>query len=135
MVLSLVASRLASDLIIGGPSLGVGTAINTSAMALNTTAATADKTRSAVKAVKMAATVPAKGVMLAASAGTAVLRKITGSGNSAGNKPGTTVASAVSGTTATQAGGSPTASNTASRVPGSNTPGKSGPTNTGGTPT
>src|SRR6202167_5413525 len=77
MVLSLVASRLASDLIIGGPTLGVGTAINTSAMALNTTAATADKTRSAVKAVKMAATVPAKGVMLAASAGTAVLRQIT----------------------------------------------------------
>jgi type IV secretion system protein TrbL len=135
MVLSLVASRLASDLIIGGPSLGVGTAINTSAMALNTTAATADKTRSAVKAVKMAATVPAKGVMLAASAGTAVLRKITGSGNSAGNKTGTTVASAVPGPTATQAGGSQTASNTASRVPGSNTPGKSGPTNTGGTPT
>jgi hypothetical protein len=97
--------------------------------------ATADKTRSAVKAVKMAATVPAKGVMLAASAGTAVLRKITGSGNSAGNKPGTTVASAVPGTTATQAGGSATASNTASRVPGSTTPGKSGPTNTGGTPT
>src|SRR6202167_3258230 len=77
MALSLVASRLATDLIIGGPTLGVGTAINTSAMALNTTAATADKTRSAVKAVKMAATVPAKGVMLAASAGTAVLRQIT----------------------------------------------------------
>jgi hypothetical protein len=74
-------------------------------------------------------------VMLAASAGTAVLRKITGSGNSASNKPGTTVASAVPGATAIQTGGSPTASNTASRVPGSKTPGKSGPTNTGGTPT
>jgi type IV secretion system protein TrbL len=134
MVLSLVASRLASDLIIGGPSLGVGTAINTSAMAINTTAATAEKARSAVKAVKMAATVPAKGIMLAGSAGTAAVRKITGGGKSAGNKP--SAASAASGTTSPQTGGSAAASNTASRVPGASSPkGTSGPTNTGGTPT
>ena len=44
MVLSLVASRLATDMIIGGPSLGVGTAINTTAVAVNTTAAAADST-------------------------------------------------------------------------------------------
>ncbi len=134
MVLSLVASRLASDLIIGGPSLGVGTAINTSAMALNTTAATAEKARSAVKAVKMAATVPAKGIMLAGSAGTAAVRKITGSGKSAGNKP--TAASAATGTTSAQTGGNATAFNTASRVPGSSSPkGTGGSTKSGGTPT
>lgn len=137
MVLSLVASRLATDMIIGGPSLGVGTALNTSAVAFNTTAAAADKSRSAVKAVKMAATVPTKGAMLVASAGTAVVRKITGSGGKAGNKTGTAGASAVPGSTATQPGGGVAATNTASRVPGSTTPsiGTSGPTNKGGTPT
>jgi type IV secretion system protein TrbL len=137
MVLSLVASRLATDMIIGGPSLGVGTALNTTAVAVNTTAAAADKSRAAVKAVKMAATVPTKGAMLVASAGTAVVRKITGSGGKAGNKTGTTVASAVSGSTATQAGGGTAPANAAGRVPGPNSPssGTGGPTNKGGTPT
>jgi type IV secretion system protein TrbL len=135
MALSLVASRLATDMIIGGPSLGVGTAINTTAAAINTTTA-AGRSRAAVMAVKMAAAVPTKGVMLAASVGTAAVRKITGNGGSAGNKTGATAASVVSGSTAAQAGSTSTAANTASRVPGSSSPkGTSGPTNTGGTPT
>jgi type IV secretion system protein TrbL len=135
MALSLVASRLATDMIIGGPSLGVGTAINTTAAAINTTTA-AGRSRAAVMAVKMAAAVPTKGAMLVASAGTAVVRKITGGSGSAGNKTGATAASVVSGSTAAQAGSSTTAANTASRVPGSSSPkGTSGPTNTGGTPT
>ena len=134
MALSLVASRLATDMIIGGPSLGVGTAINTTAAAINTTTA-AGRSRAAVMAVKMAAAVPTKGAMLVASAGTAVVRKISGGSGSAGNKTGATAASVVSGSTASQAG-STTAANTASRVPGSSSPkGTSGPTNTGGTPT
>jgi type IV secretion system protein TrbL len=135
MALSLVASRLATDMIIGGPSLGVGTAINTTAAAINTTTA-AGRSRAAVMAVKMAAAVPTKGAMLVASAGTAVVRKITGGSGSTGNKTGATAASVVSGSTAAQAGSSTTAANTASRVPGSSSPkGTSGPTNTGGTPT
>jgi len=135
MALSLVASRLATDMIIGGPSLGVGTAINTTAAAINTTTA-AGRSRAAVMAVKMAAAVPTKGAMLVASAGTTVVRKITGNSGSVGNKTGATAASVVSGSTATQAGSTTTAANTASRVPGSSSPkGTSGPTNTGGTPT
>jgi type IV secretion system protein TrbL len=135
MALSLVASRLATDMIIGGPSLGVGTAINTTAAAINTTTA-AGRSRAAVMAVKMAAAVPTKGVMLAATVGTAAVRKITGNGGSAGNKTGATAASVVSGSTAAQAGSTTTAANTAGRVPGSSSPkGTSGPTNTGGTPT
>ena len=134
MALSLVASRLATDMIIGGPSLGFGTAINTTAAAINTTTA-AGRSRAAVMAVKMAAAVPTKGAMLVASAGTAVVRKIAGNSGSAGSKTGATAASVVSGSTAAQAG-STTAANTASRVPGSSSPkGTSGPTNTGGTPT
>jgi type IV secretion system protein TrbL len=135
MALSLVASRLATDMIIGGPSLGVGTAINTTAAAINTTTA-AGRSRAAVMAVKMAAAVPTKGAMLVASAGTAVVRKITGGSGSAGNKTGATAASVVSGSTAAPAGSTTTAANTASRVPGSSSPkGTSGPTNTGGAPT
>jgi type IV secretion system protein TrbL len=135
MALSLVASRLATDMIIGGPSLGVGTAINTTAAAINTTTA-AGRSRAAVMAVKMAATVPTKGAMLVASAGTAVVRKITGNSGGAGNKTGATAASAVSGSAVAQAGNSAMATNTASRVPRSTSPkGTSGPTNTGGTPT
>jgi type IV secretion system protein TrbL len=135
MALSLVASRLATDMIIGGPSLGVGTAINTTAAAINTTTA-AGRSRAAVMAVKMAAAVPTKGAMLVASAGTAVVRKITGGSGGASNKTGATAASVASGSTAAQAGSSTTAANTASRVPGSSSPkGTSGPTSTGGTPT
>ena len=117
--------------------IGVGTALNTTAVAVNTTTAAADKSRAAVKAVKMAATVPTKGAMLVASAGTAVVRKITGNGGKVGNKTGTTVASAVSGSTSTQAGGGTAPANAAARVPGSNSPssGTGGPTNKGGTPT
>jgi type IV secretion system protein TrbL len=136
MVLSLVASRLATDMIIGGPSLGVGGALNTTAVAYNTTVA-AGRSRASVMAVRMAAAVPTKGAMLIASAGTAVVRRIGGSSGSSGNNTGATVASAVPGSTATQAGGGTTAANTAGRVPGSSarSSGTSGPTNTGGTPT
>ncbi|MGD0461662.1 MAG: P-type conjugative transfer protein TrbL [Tepidisphaeraceae bacterium] len=136
MVLSLVASRLATDMIIGGPSLGVGSALNTTAVAYNTTVA-AGRSRASVMAVKMAAVVPTKGTTLIASAGTAVVRRISGSSGSAGNNTGATVASAVPGSIATQAGSGTTAANAAGRVPGSTTPssGTSGPTNTGGTPT
>jgi type IV secretion system protein TrbL len=135
MVLSLVASRLATDMIIGGPSLGVSTALNTTAVALNTAAA-AGRSKATIMAVKMAAAVPTKGAVLIASAGTAIVRKISGS-DKAGNKTGTTVASAVSGPTATQSGSGTAAANSAGRVPGSNTPpsGMGGPTNKGGTPT
>jgi len=133
MVLSLVASRLATDMIIGGPSLGVGTAINTTAVAYNTTAAAA-RSKASIMVVKMAAAVPTKGANLITSAGTAVFRKITGS--SAANKGGTTVVSAVPGSTATQAGGGATAVNAASRVPGSRPPTTgTDPTKPGATPT
>lgn len=85
MVLSLVASRLATDLIIGGPSLGVGTAINTTAVAYNTSVSAATS-RPAVIAVKSAAALPVKGVALAGWAGGAVYqgtRRAFGSGGSA----------------------------------------------------
>src|SRR6185503_18472870 len=81
MVLSLVASRLATDMIIGGPSLGVGTAINTTAAAA--------RSKAAVTAVKMAAAVPTKGATLITSAGSAMIRKVSGSGAKSAAKTGT----------------------------------------------
>ena len=127
MVFSLVASRLATDLIIGGPSLGVGTAINTTAVAYNTTIGAA-RSRAAMTAVKMAAAVPTKGATLITSAGTAVIRKIGGVGKSAAAAGTSAVASSAPASGASK-GGPSTASNSASRVPGPASP----PTGTGGT--
>jgi type IV secretion system protein TrbL len=73
MVLSLVASRLASDLIIGGPSLGLGTAAAAVALTYNTTAGVL-ASRPAVLATKAAAAIPMKGATLAWQAGGAALR-------------------------------------------------------------
>ena len=127
MVLSLVASRLATDMIIGGPSLGVGTAINTTAVAYNTAA----RSKAAVTAVKMAAAVPTIGATLVASAGSPVIRKISGTGAKSTAAAGTAaVASTVPASVVTKGVGASTASNTASRVPGSTNP----PTSTAGTP-
>ncbi len=129
MVLSLVASRLASDLIIGGPSLGVGTGISTTASAVNATTsaatATGEKSVAALKAVKSAAAVPVKGVTFAVSAGTSALRKMAG-GISVNQGAGSTVA-----------GNATTAAKSASGVPASSAVarGPSGPTKNGGTPT
>jgi type IV secretion system protein TrbL len=130
MAMSLVASRLATDMITGGPTLGVGTAINTASMAINTTTAVG-KSRPAVMAVKMAAAVPTKGLSLATTVGSAAMRRITGGNKSAGAKVATAVASTAAASSTTSA------SNAAGRVPGSTTPpsGASGPNNTGGTPT
>jgi len=87
MVLSMVASRLATDLIIGGPSLGVGTAINTTAVAYNTSVNTATS-RPAVIAVKSAANAVTTGVTAANWAGSAVYqgaRRVFGGGSAAVN--------------------------------------------------
>jgi type IV secretion system protein TrbL len=116
MVLSLVASRLASDLIIGGPSLGVGTAVNTVGNVYSTTANTI-ASRPAVLATKAAAAISTKGAAVVSSAGKAVYggvrRAVSGGGASAvssppsanpasSNKPAstaTTVAASVAGST------------------------------------
>jgi type IV secretion system protein TrbL len=123
MVLSLVASRLAADLIIGGPSLGVGTAINTTAVAYNSTVG-AGTSRPALMAVKAAAAVPTKGATLIAQAGSAVIQKIRGSGSAAAKSA---VASA---TPASSAGASKNTTNSASQL--SKTTGASSKSATGG---
>lgn len=82
MVLSLVASRLASDLIIGGPSLGVGTAVNTSAVVYNT-AASGATSKPALMAVKAAAAVSTGGASLVAKAGSAAMNRIRGTESAA----------------------------------------------------
>jgi type IV secretion system protein TrbL len=128
MVLSLVASRLATDMIIGGPSLGVGTALNTTAVAYNTTVGAASS-RPALAAVRAAAAIPIKGATLIAQVGSAAARTIRGVGST-----GTVaVASAVPSSTATRSVGT-VAANSASRVPGpSNSPsGKGGSSGAGG---
>ena len=133
MVLSLVASRLAVDMIIGGPSLGVGTAINTTAVAYNTSAA-AMRSPPTLTAVRMAAAVPTKGASLITSAGAAVIRRVGGGGTATAARAGTAaVASAVPASPATQ-GGSPAALNSASRLPGPTNPPTAAGTgsNTGG---
>jgi type IV secretion system protein TrbL len=129
MVLSLVASRLATDMIIGGPSLGVGTALNTTAVAYNTTVGAAGS-RPALAAVRAAATVPMKGATLIAQVGSAAARTIRGVG-SAGT---VAVASTVPSSTATGSVGT-VAANSASRVPGPANPpsGKGGSSDGGGT--
>jgi type IV secretion system protein TrbL len=128
MVLSLVASRLATDMIIGGPSLGVGTALNTTAVAYNTTVGAASS-RPALAAVRAAAAVPMKGATLIAQVGSAAARTIRGVG-SAGT---VAVASAVPSSSATRSVGA-VAANSASRVPGPSNPpiGNGGSSGAGG---
>ena len=135
MVLSMVASRLATDLIIGGPTLGVGSAVNTMAVAYNTAYGAAGS-RPALAAVKAAATVPTKGAAMVASAGSAVYRTVRGGGaaasgaaqgasgsSGAGTSPGSSASSPASAT--------PTA-NAASKVPGGAAGGKGSSSNSGG---
>jgi type IV secretion system protein TrbL len=116
MVISLVASRLASDLIIGGPSLGVGTAINTITVAYNTTAGGATS-RPALIAVKAAAAVPTKGATLVAGAGSAVIQKIRGGGSTAAKS---TVASAARTSAASTKSTGKSAATSAGQLPGPN---------------
>lgn len=133
MVFSLVASRLAMDLIIGGPSLGVGTAINTTAVALNTTAGAAGS-RPAMMAVQAAAAVPTKGATLIASAGSAVISKIRG-GAGAATKRAAVASTVTASTVASTKSTGTSAANAASRVPGpTNAPGATGGSSTIGGP-
>ena len=90
MVLSLVASRLATDMIIGGPTLGVGSAVNSMAVAYNVSSATVT-VRPAVLAAKAAAALPVQaaslavaGVKLLASSERTIVRQAGGAGASAG---------------------------------------------------
>jgi type IV secretion system protein TrbL len=119
MVLSLIASRLATDMIIGGPTLGVGTAMNQMAVAYNSSLNTITA-RPAVIAVRAAAVVPTKG---AAAIGWA--SKVAYSGARrllvVGASP------AASGATAASSNPSSTTTVIASRVPGSKaSPGSKG---------
>ena len=107
MVFSLVASRLATDLIIGGPSLGVGTGINTTAVAYNTSVAAATGTaRSTITAVKYAAAIPTQGASLVYSVGTAAARGVarTISGSAGAVASATPPASGANGSTAAPGG-------------------------------
>jgi type IV secretion system protein TrbL len=114
MVLSMVASRLATDMIIGGPSLGVGTAINTTAVAYNTSL-NAATSRPAVIAVKSAANAVTKGATVASWAGGIAYRGLRRTFG------GDSIASASS-----------TATDAASRVPGPNSPGGTSGSSGGG---
>jgi type IV secretion system protein TrbL len=108
MVFSLVASRLATDLIIGGPSLGVGTGINTTAVAYNTSVAAATGTaRSTITAVKYAAAIPTQGASLVYSVGSAAVRGVvrTVSGTAGAVASATPPASGAGGSTAAPGGG------------------------------
>jgi type IV secretion system protein TrbL len=131
MVLSLVASRLATDLIIGGPTLGVGSALNTMAVTYQT-AYGAASSRPALTAVRAAATVPSKGAAMLAGAGGALIRSVrggagggSGGGGGAGSMAPTASAAAASALPA--ASGSATAlkpaAKAAAKVPG---PGSAG---------
>lgn len=127
MVLSLVASRLATDLITGGPTLGVGTAAKTVGATYNTTVGAATS-RPAVLAVKAASTVATKGAAAVGWAGMATYRSVRkglGIGASTASSASTTGSS-------TKQSSSSTATNVASRLPGSSTPPSSGTSNTGG---
>jgi type IV secretion system protein TrbL len=118
MVFALVASRLATDLIIGGPSLGVGTAVNTATVAYNTSVRAAGDLRPAVTAVKAAAALPVQGASLIYSAGSAVARGVARNFSSGA----ATVASAA-------------ATNASSIASTNSTGGTKGPSSTGGTTT
>lgn len=120
MVLSLVASRLATDMIIGGPSLGAGTAINTTAVAYNTVAGAA-RSQAAVTAVKMAAAMPTRSAALIASAGTTIVRKVSGAAASKASA-GTVAASSVPVSNLSKAGGSTASTNIAAQMPAPNRP-------------
>jgi type IV secretion system protein TrbL len=101
MVLSLVASRLATDLVIGGPSLGVGMAVNQMAVAHNmTTGAVGYTAKSAIRAAKAAATIPISGPALSVTAGTIATTQaasaLAGAGTSAANAAVSTLSSNVS---------------------------------------
>ena len=74
-VLSLTASRLATDLVSGGPSLGVGSAAATVANAYRATAGSL-AARPAVMAVKAAAAVGTGGVAVGATAARAAARGV-----------------------------------------------------------
>jgi type IV secretory pathway TrbL component len=129
MVLSLVASRLATDMIIGGPSLGVGTSLNTMAVAYNTSVNTATS-RPALLAVKAAAVVPTKGATLVSWAGKAAyggIRKAIGGGVS-------TASSVPASSGSSKQSSAPGATNVASRLPGSTNspPSAGGSSNAGG---
>jgi type IV secretion system protein TrbL len=129
MVFSLVASRLATDLIIGGPSLGVGTAINTTAVAYNSTVGAATS-RPAIMAIKAASAVPTKGASLIYSAGSAAVRGVARAVGG-GAAQVATAGAAPSGSTASAPKSSGTAATTlASRVPGSGGGGKGGSSTT-----
>jgi len=125
MVLSIMASRLATDMIIGGPTLGVGTALNTTAVAYNTSM-NAATSRPAVIAVKAAAAVPTKGAAIVSWAGqtaySGIRKAFGGSASAAAAVP----ASSGSSNQSTAAG----TANLASRVPGST----NSPPDSGGSP-
>jgi type IV secretion system protein TrbL len=129
MVLSLVASRLATDMIIGGPTLGVGTSLNTMAVAYNSSVNTATS-RPAVMAVKAAAVVPTKGAALVSWAGKAayggIHKAISGGASTASAVPASSGASKQS--------SAPGATNVASRLPDSTNspPSAGGFSNAGG---
>jgi type IV secretion system protein TrbL len=133
MALSLVASRLATDLIAGGPSLGVGTAVKSASVVINTASA-AGKSRPAVMAVKSAAAISSKGVSLAASAGTGIVRAIASTGSAANKppapKPGISSASAVTASSGASANSATPITKAASNISPSNPKAKGG----GGTP-
>ena len=142
MVLSLVASRLAADLVIGGPSLGVGTTVNTVAAAYNTAHGAANS-RPSLMAVKAAATVPAKAASVVASAGKAIYRKVSGGGatggtggSGGGSTGGSSGASAASNTASSSASGaSKPSSSSTSPLSSANAPQKApGGGNTTGDP-
>jgi type IV secretion system protein TrbL len=129
MVFSLVASRLASDLIVGGPSLGVGTAINTTASTYST-AVGGVTSRPSVIAVKAAAAVSTKGASLAYSAGGAAARGV-GRAVSGGAAKAATNTATMGGSTnsAPKVSGSAT-STIASRIHGKGPGGKGGSSTT-----
>jgi type IV secretion system protein TrbL len=129
MVLSLVASRLATDMIIGGPTLGVGTTVNSMAVAYNVSATSSRATVEASKAASKVITIGAKG---AGRAGTAIYKGL----RSVVNKFGPNRVPAASPAAAASASPKPAtasnATNIASRVPG---PNGTGPNKTGGSTT
>ena len=122
MVLSLVASRLATDLVIGGPSLGVGTAVNTMAVAYNT-AHGAATSRPSLMAVKAAANVAGKGLSMAASMGKTVIGKVTKGGSGGGSGAAGGSASTAAGKTPSPlSGGAAKPSSFAAAMPTSPSP-------------
>jgi type IV secretion system protein TrbL len=131
MVFSLTASRLATDLIIGGPSLGVGTAVNTTAVAYNTTVGAATS-RPAIVAIKAASAVPTKGASLIYSAGSAAVRSVTRAVSGGAAKVATASATPASSTSTAPRSSGTAAATVASRIPGSGggTGGKGGPSTT-----